>query len=82
MNITVDISMYPLNADFRDRVLGFIEKLESRQNLRVNPGSTSTVIIGEYRTVMEAITEMLEWSHKEHGQSVFITKFILDYEAE
>ncbi|CAA0118139.1 Uncharacterised protein [Halioglobus japonicus] len=82
MLVTVDISMYPLHVNFKDRVEGFIEKLQSRQNLRVNPGSTSTVIIGEYLTVMEAITELLQWSHKEHGQSVFVTKFILDYEAE
>lgn len=82
MLVTVEISMYPLNANFRELVEGFIEKLESYQSLRVNPGSTSTVIIGEYLTVMETITELLSWSHSEHGQSVFVTKFILDYEAE
>lgn len=82
MLVTVDISMYPLNANFIDRVHGFISKLESYTGLRVNAGATSTVIIGEYLCVMETITELLAWSHREHGQSVFVTKFILDYEAE
>ena len=82
MIVTVDISMYPLHANFIELVQDFIMKLKSRQGLRVNPGSTSTVIIGEYLSVMEAITELLAWSHHEHGQSVFVTKFILDYDAE
>lgn len=82
MNVTVDISMYPLQANFRELVQDFIRELASQQGLRVIPGSTSTVIIGEYGRVMEAITELLSWSHREQGQSVFVTKFILDYEAE
>jgi uncharacterized protein YqgV (UPF0045/DUF77 family) len=82
MMVTVDISMYPLHTNFIELVQGFIKKLESHPGLRVNPGSTSTVIIGDYLHVMEAITELLAWSHREHGQSVFVTKFILDYEAE
>ncbi|MCB1688514.1 MAG: thiamine-binding protein [Halioglobus sp.] len=81
MIVTVDISMYPLHVNFRELVQDFIAKLESYQHLRVHPGPTSTVIIGEYASVMEAITELLAWSHSEHGQAVFVTKFILDYEA-
>lgn len=82
MIVTVDISMYPLDTNFRALVQDFIKKLESHQSLRVTPGSTSTVIIGEYQCVMQAITELFAWSHREHGQSVFVTKFILDYEAQ
>ena len=82
MMVTVDISMYPLNVDFSGRVQGFIDEVATRQGLRVSPGSTSTVIIGEYLHVMNTLTELLAWSHREHGQSVFVTKFILDYEAE
>ena len=68
--------------DFSGRVQGFIDEVATRQGLRVSPGSTSTVIIGEYLHVMNTLTELLAWSHREHGQSVFVTKFILDYEAE
>lgn len=82
MIVTVDISMYPLDPNFRELVQDFIKKLESHQGLRVNPGATSTVVIGEYQCVMDAITELFAWSHSEHGQSVFVTKFILDYEAQ
>ncbi len=82
MIVTVEISMYPLHMEFRERVLGFIKRLESRQGLRVTLGPTSTVVIGDYLIVMETLTELLAWSHREHGQSVFVSKFILDYEAD
>ena len=82
MMVTVEISMYPLHANFRELVQDFIKKLEAHRGFSVDPGPTSTVIIGEYRGVMKAITELLEWSHREHGQSVFVTKFILDYEPD
>ena len=81
MDVTIEISMYPLDVNFRELVQGFIAKLETYENVRVSPGPTSTVIFGEYQGVMQTLTELLAWSHKEHGQAVFVTKFILDYEA-
>lgn len=79
MIITVEISMYPFKEDYKTPILGFIEKLNGYPGLRVNTGATATLVTGEYRTVMNTLTEMLEWSFNTYGRAVYVTKFIPDY---
>ncbi|PCJ39546.1 MAG: histidine kinase [SAR86 cluster bacterium] len=82
MNITVEISMYPLNEDFETRIKSFIEKLNTYADLRITTSATSTIVIGEYQYVMQVLTEMLAWSYAEHGKAVFVSKFIPGYVPE
>lgn len=82
MNLAAELSMYPFNENFRPLIKDFIEKLNSYADLDVRTSATSTIVIGEYQYLMQVITEMLAWSHAEHGQSVFVSKFIPDYKAE
>ena len=82
MVITVEISMYPFQRDYRDRIQGFVRKLEAQPDLRVTTGPTSTVIVGEHARVMACLTELLPWSYEEHGRSVFVAKFIPDYDPD
>ena len=80
MIVTVEISMYPFQENYRDLIRDFTRKLRDYRDLRVTTGPTSTVVIGEYASVMGCIEEMLPWSYRKHGRSVFVTKFILDYD--
>ena len=82
MVITVEISMYPFQENYRDLIKGFTGKLNDCEGLRVTTGPTSTVVVGEYARVMESITEMLRWSYVEHGRAVFVAKFIPDYDPD
>jgi len=82
MIITVEISMYPFRENYRDLIRDFVARLNGYEELRVTTGPTSTVIVGEYERVMESITEILRWSHGEHGRAVFVAKFIPDYEPD
>ncbi len=82
MVVTVEISMYPFREDYRALIQDFVRKLNGYEKLRITTGPTSTVVIGEYARVMEALTELFEWSHREHGQAVFVTKLILDYDPD
>jgi|TARA_B110000495_G_scaffold167807_1_gene154459 uncharacterized protein YqgV (UPF0045/DUF77 family) len=80
MVITVEISMYPFQEKFRDSIKDFIRKLNEYGELQVSSGPTSTVVIGDYDRVMQCLTEMLRWSFQQHGQAVFVTKFLPGYE--
>lgn len=82
MIITTEISMYPLRENYRDQISEFIDRLNTYTTLRVTTTPTSTMITGEYYTVMQMLTEMLEWSYTEHGRSVFVTKLIPGYDGE
>lgn len=82
MMITVEISMYPFTEDYKAPILGFIDKLNSYAGLRVNTGATATLVVGEYHVVMRMLTEILEWSFKNFGRAVYVTKFIPDYNPD
>lgn len=82
MIMTVEISMYPLQQDYKPLILAFIAKLNSYPGLRINTTATATTIIGDYVQVMRTLTEMLAWSHDQHGKAVYVTKFIPGYEPD
>ncbi len=82
MNIMIEISMYPFNEDFKPLIKSFITKLNTYADLQTSTSATSTNIFGEYQYVMQVLTEMLAWSHDEHGRVVFVSKFIPGYVAE
>lgn len=82
MVITVEISMYPFQQKYRDLIQDFVKKLRTQTDLRVTAGPTSTVVVGEYARVMACLTELLAWSYEEHGRSVFVAKFIVDYDPD
>lgn len=81
MLMTVELSMYPFQEDYKPPIRDFLAKLRTWQDLRITTGPTSTVIVGDDARVMECLREMFAWSHREHGQAVFVAKFIPGYEA-
>jgi uncharacterized protein YqgV (UPF0045/DUF77 family) len=82
MMLTVEISMYPFQEDYKKPILAFIAQLNTHAGLRVQTTATATMIVGDYQAVMKVLTEMLAWSHATLGKAVFVTKFIPGYEPE
>lgn len=80
MQMTMEISMYPLQAEYRPLIKDFIERLNQEQDLDISTSHTATVVIGEYQRLMRLMTELMEWSCRTHGRAVFVTKFIPDYD--
>ncbi|MFH1299786.1 MAG: thiamine-binding protein [Planctomycetota bacterium] len=78
---TAEISMYPFQENYKALIKEFIGKLQAYSDLRVTPGSTATVIVGDYDRLMECVTEMMRWSHEKQGRAVFIVKFLPGYAA-
>ncbi|MGB5810006.1 MAG: hypothetical protein WBG86_05710 [Polyangiales bacterium] len=81
MILTVDLSMYPFDRDYRVLIKEFVAKLDTYTDLRVTTGPTSTVIVGDYARVMESLGDAMKWSHDTHGKAVFVAKLIPDYDA-
>ena len=81
MLLSAEISMYPLAESYIPPIDGFIEKLNTYADLKVQTFPTCTVIVGEQGAVMVALKDAMAWSHALHGKAIFVTKFIHDYEA-
>ena len=75
MKTSVDISYYPLNEEFVPHIKDFIARMNTYKNLVVRTNTLSPQIFGEYREIMDALTNEIEKSFS-LPHSVFIIKMI------
>ncbi|PKP32965.1 MAG: hypothetical protein CVT99_02880 [Bacteroidetes bacterium HGW-Bacteroidetes-16] len=75
MNISVDISYYPLKEEFIPPIKHFIRRMNQYQTLEVQTNGMSTQVFGEYDEVMEALTREIKDSFN-MPHSVFVLKII------
>jgi uncharacterized protein YqgV (UPF0045/DUF77 family) len=59
MDIGVEISLYPLKADYIAAVHEFVDRLGAERRLRVVTNSMSTQVFGEFGQVMDALRAAL-----------------------
>jgi uncharacterized protein YqgV (UPF0045/DUF77 family) len=75
MNVSVEISYYPLRGEFVPPIREFIHHLNQHDGLKARTNGMSTQVFGEYKTVMQALTAEIEKSF-ENPHSVFVMKVI------
>jgi uncharacterized protein YqgV (UPF0045/DUF77 family) len=75
MNISVEISYYPLHDEFIPPIKNFIERLDQHQQLYIQTNGMSTQVFGEYDAVMNALSKEIKSSF-ELPHSVFILKIV------
>lgn len=75
MNVSFELSYYPLNPDYIEPILGFIQRLNNYENLICNTNGMSTQIFGDFDYVMDALKHEIKISF-EVPNSVFVMKII------
>ena len=75
MNVSVDISYYPLKVEFVEPILDFIHRLQDRKELEISRNGMSTQVFGKYDDVMRILTEEIKKSF-ELPHSVFVLKIV------
>ena len=80
MDIGVEISLYPLQAEFAPVIHEFMGRLRSDGRLRVVSNSLSTQVFGPYDEVMDAVRRELHATftglETTSGKAVFVMKVI------
>ena len=80
MDIGVEISLYPLEADVVPAVHEFLERLNARPGLKVVTNSLSTQVFGTHEEVFDVLkAEFGRTFHDrdlESGKAVFIMKVV------
>ena len=76
MKASVEISMYPLGREFVPDIKDFIERMKKHHGIICEVNGMSTQMFGDYREIMNALTEEMEYSFAKHGKSVFVMKII------
>ena len=65
MNISVEISMYPLNVDYETYILGFLENLNQYHEIEVRTNGMSTQVFGLYDQVMTILQKEIKISFEQ-----------------
>ena len=76
MQLSVELSFYPLKDDYKESILSFIEQLKLEPNIEVVSNRMSTQIFGEYDEVMAVLSRLMRSSFERYGTAVFVAKFI------
>ena len=76
MEITVDISMYPLKADYKPAIKTFIRKLREYPGLQLVTNQLSTQITGEYPAVTHAINDCMLSAMSDDNTVVFVARYL------
>ena len=74
MKVAVDISLYPLDADFIPPIKNVIDRLNMHEELEVWTNAMSTQLIGEFDDVMNALREELGTTFELLPKAVFVMK--------
>jgi len=72
----IEISLYPLDADYIPPIKDFIERLNRHPELQVTTNAMSTQISGEHARLFEILGKETAASFGERGRKVFVMKVL------
>ena len=81
MKLSIEITMYPLEDKYLPIIENFIEHLKNYKDINLEVFPTSTVIVGDFDTVIGILSSSIKWSVNNKDKAVFITKFLPNYQA-
>ncbi|NCP45955.1 MAG: hypothetical protein COW67_02875 [Flavobacteriales bacterium CG18_big_fil_WC_8_21_14_2_50_32_9] len=76
MKTTIEISNYPLNADYIPPIKDFIDRLNLNKNIKVKTNATSTHIVGDFDVVMPILQKEIKISFEKYGKMIFVVKVL------
>jgi uncharacterized protein YqgV (UPF0045/DUF77 family) len=76
MRIAVEISLYPLDADYVPPIKDFIARLNAHAGLQVVTNAMSTQVSGEHGAVFGALSAETRTTFLEERRAVFVMKVL------
>ena len=76
MQISIEISLYPLNKNFISQIDNFISCLKRHDSIEVRTNNMSTQLFGEYDNLMKILKVEMEKAFKNETNSAFNIKIV------
>ena len=76
MKVAVDLSLYPLDADFVPPIRDVIARLEACKGVAVERNRMSTQLRGDFDVVMSALNQEMRATFDEVPHAVFAIKIL------
>lgn len=77
MQLSVDISLYPLKDEYIPAIDEFIKRVESNSKVKIIRNTLSTQLFGNYDEIMDLLKIEFKNSYEKYGQGIFVTKFLM-----
>jgi uncharacterized protein YqgV (UPF0045/DUF77 family) len=76
MKVAVDISLYPLDADYLPPIKDVIDRLNQQNGIEVWTNAMSTQLFGEYDDVMQALHKEIGRTFEQIPKAVFTIRIL------
>ena len=76
MNISVEISLYPLAEGFLQPIKDFIRRLNEHEELTVETNAMSTQVFGPYERTLAIVAEEMQKTHRDTPRASFVIKVL------
>ena len=77
MMLSVEISLYPLQDEYKSIIKAFIEDLHARNDeVDIKTSNMSTRLFGDYETVTTLLNSAMRESMQRFGKMVFVCKYL------
>jgi hypothetical protein len=76
MDIGVEISLYPLNANYIPPIQDFIDRLNAGARFKVITNSMSTQVFGSYEDIFNVLVREIRKTFEHNEKAVFVMKVL------
>ncbi len=76
MNISAELSLYPLDADYKPVIIDYIEALKQYEGLEIRTHALSTEVFGDYATVMAAVQEATKAVFESSAAVILVARYL------
>ena len=76
MEISIELSLYPLTKEYGPPILDFIEKLKGYDGIEVKTNTMSTQVFGSYEMIMDLLKRELKEVFEQDKTSVIVMKMV------
>jgi len=81
MDIGVEISLYPLNANYIPPIQDFIDRLNAAGRFKIVTNSMSTQVFGSYDDVFKVLVKEIRETFEHNEKAVFVMKVLGPFAA-
>ena len=74
MDVSVEVSMYPLKDEYIPAIQSFIDRVNTYPELHVLTNTMSTQLFGEFDFLMDVMRDEMRRSYETFGHAIFVCK--------
>ncbi len=78
MKVSIELSMYPLDANYKSSIVQFVKRLRGRKGIQLETNGMSSQIYGDYDQVMEVLTAEIKEVFQGEDKVSMVMKMVND----